>query len=103
MCVGGHVHCVNIPCTLSSPQVAPVVNFPDPAVNTASQELVQAHASAFVNERIIMQVRGLGGAGGGGGGGGWSGQGGWSQCCVVCCVPSMLGSSSHLYICMTPA
>lgn len=36
-------------------RVAPVTNFPDSAVNNASNELVQSHAISFPTERIVMQ------------------------------------------------
>ena len=37
-------------------KVAPVGHFPNAAVNTASQRLVQQHNTAFPNEKILMQV-----------------------------------------------
>ena len=39
----------------SSVRVAPVGHFPNAAVNTASQRLVQQHNTAFPNEKILMQ------------------------------------------------
>ncbi len=40
----------------SSSQVYHVYNFPDQAVNNASKQLVDSHATAFANEKILMQV-----------------------------------------------
>ncbi|XP_065830372.1 protein SSUH2 homolog [Oscarella lobularis] len=36
-------------------RVAPIMNFPDQAVNEASQQLVANHGSAFAHERILRQ------------------------------------------------
>lgn len=40
-------------------QVAPVTILPDRAVNTASQELVQAHSTKFPTKRIVMRYEEL--------------------------------------------
>ncbi|XP_064399317.1 protein SSUH2 homolog [Halichondria panicea] len=37
------------------PRVYHVYNFPDQAVNNASKQLVDSHATAFANEKILMQ------------------------------------------------
>ena len=38
------------------PRVAPVITFPDQAVNEASRQLIRSHSASFPTQKILMQV-----------------------------------------------